>query len=350
MTRLFALFALAFSALALPGHAIAQDFTTSRTIATERWVEEWDPASQRWVRVSDSPSEAMAAGTVTSISTTHVVNGAVVQQTQTVLPAQQVQSYALPVVQPKPGKALAQYGPFRVLDGKRAAIVGSTDHNSPGHFEALLRNHPGLEVLEMHEAPGTRHDIANLKVGRMIRAAGLRTHVPTGGSVRSGAVELFLAGTEQTMERGAQFAVHSWLDSYGRQPQDFPADHSANRLYLDYYMEMGMSERQAREFYAMTNSVPHTSALWLTDADMRPWVSGSRAAKGAQRMLALAEMPLVPLSFENEPALALFAFDIDASATAAHMRAIEPAPQVAADLAYIESIRLSHATPQAAIM
>jgi hypothetical protein len=171
---------------------------------------------------------------------------------------------------------LAQYGPFIVIDAGRAAIIGSTDSISPHHFDAMLRDFPQISVLEMVEAPGTSNDIANLAVGRRIRAAGLNTLVPVGGSVRSGAVELFLAGAIRTVEEGAQFAVHSWLDNHGREPDDFAADHPANRLYLDYYVEMGMSEARAREFYAMTNSVPHASARWLVADDMRFWLRPER--------------------------------------------------------------------------
>jgi hypothetical protein len=78
-------------------------------------------------------------------------------------------------------QALASYGPFRVLDGKRAALVDVTDSRSPGQFAAMLRDHPGIATLELVECPGTEDDRANLKLGRMIRAAGLATHVPAGG-------------------------------------------------------------------------------------------------------------------------------------------------------------------------
>ena len=59
------------------------------------------------------------------------------------------------------------------LDGKRAALLGTTDTLSPRHFAQMLSEHPGIEVLEMIEAPGTRDDIANLKLGRMIREKGI---------------------------------------------------------------------------------------------------------------------------------------------------------------------------------
>ena len=85
-------------------------------------------------------------------------------------------------------------------------------------------------------------------------------------------MELFLAGKTRRIDAGAQFAVHAWLDNYGRQPWDFAEGDPANRLYLDYYQEMGMSAARAKAFYAMTNSVPHASALWLKADDMRQWI------------------------------------------------------------------------------
>lgn len=180
-------------------------------------------------------------------------------------------------------RGIAQYGPFRVLDSRRVALLGETDAATPGHFRALMRDFPQLEQLDMVECPGTRDDRANLKVGRMIRSAGLVTHVPAIGSVRSGAVELFLAGVDRDIAHGAEFAVHSWMDAYGREAQDFGLDAPENRQYLDYYREMGMSGDQARAFYDFTNSVPHRRALWLGASDMRRWSGGPAQAKTPMR-------------------------------------------------------------------
>lgn len=299
MKRIFVLLALACAALLSPGAAGAQDFGTTRTVLTERWVEEWDPATNSWVRVADTPEAALASGQVVSIHATQIVNGMVVAETETALPPPSHARFARPASPAMPlaaSPALAQYGPFRVLDATRAAIVGSTDALSPQWFDAMLRDFPELQVLELIEAPGTHHDIANLAVGRRIRAAGLATHVPAGGSVRSGAVELFLAGRTRTIADGAVFAVHAWVDAYGREPQDFAAEHPANRLYLDYYAEMGMAEPQARAFYAMTNSVPHASALWLGAEEMRAWVdAGSEVGKEPLAPAAIAVPAIVRL-------------------------------------------------------
>jgi hypothetical protein len=183
-----------------------------------------------------------------------------------------VGSLAAPV-QPAPiPRGIAAYGPFRVLDNARAALVDATDSRSPGQFAAMLRAFPGIKQLEMVECPGTEDDRANLKLGLMIHAQGIATHVPDGGSVRSGAVELFLAGVEHTATAGAEFAVHSWIDDYGREPRDYGANSPENMAYIAYYKAMGMGEAEARGFYAMTNSVPSSQAKWLSAADMRRWV------------------------------------------------------------------------------
>ncbi|HEY8604047.1 alpha/beta hydrolase [Tsuneonella suprasediminis] len=179
-------------------------------------------------------------------------------------------------------QGIARFGPFRVIDPRRAALVDATDARSPRAFAAMMRAYPQITMLEMVECPGTDDDTANLMVGRMIRAAGLITHVPAHGSVRSGAVELFLAGKERWIDDGAEFAVHSWQDNYGREARDFAADSPVNRAYVDYYQSMGMSAPQARAFYDMTNSTPNADARWLTAQDMRGWIG-----QGSERQRAV---------------------------------------------------------------
>jgi hypothetical protein len=168
--------------------------------------------------------------------------------------------------------AIAAYGPFRVLDEQTVALVGVTDETTPASFRAMLREHPGLATLEFIECPGTFDDRANLALGRMIRAAGLAAWVPEGGSVRSGAVELVLAGTSLRIDDGAEFAVHAWEDDAGYEASDYAADSPENRKYLAYYREMGLADPEG--FYAMTNSVPFEDARWLDGAEMREWIGG----------------------------------------------------------------------------
>lgn len=233
MRNIAALFIAPFLAL----FAMMAAPVSAQIISVESWVEEFDPVTQQWVRVDDGAQRFVSAHSDLR------------------------------------APAIAYYGPFQVIDGHRAALMGVTDAGSPGDFAAMLRAYPQLATLELIEAPGTANDRANMRLGRMIRAAGLTTRVPAGGSVRSGGVELFLAGASREIADGAEFAVHSWRDEYGRQPSDFAADDPVNLSYLDYYAEMGFAPEQARAFYDLTNSVPHEQALWLTAGDMRGWLA-----------------------------------------------------------------------------
>jgi len=326
MNRALALF-LAVIALLLPGTpALAQAASGSRVVSTVSWVEEWDPASQQWVRVEELPASIAASPQAASITTSVSRSGQTVI-TETIIEPQPVRFIGTVARMKAQSAGIAAFGPFRVIDPRRAALVGATDAASPQAFAAMIASFPGLEVIEFVDAPGTTHDLANLRLGRAIRAAGLATHVPAGGSARSGAVELFLAGTRRTADLGALFAVHSWRDQRGREPADFAPDAPENRLYLDYYAEMGMDEDQARAFYAMTNSVPHEGARWLEGAEMARWIEpASRVIDTDARValrLALARSGAALAAALRTP------WNLPRLTLPAHAFAFAPAPRLA---------------------
>jgi hypothetical protein len=51
---------------------------------------------------------------------------------------------------------IATYGPFRVLDGSRAALVDVTDSYSLASFRAMLRDYPQIGLIEMIDCPAPR--------------------------------------------------------------------------------------------------------------------------------------------------------------------------------------------------
>jgi hypothetical protein len=167
---------------------------------------------------------------------------------------------------------VAQFGPFVVVGDERAELEGSIETNTPAQFREMLRRYPAIKQIDMIECPGTGDDSANFAIARMIRKAGITTYVPDGGSVRSGGVELFLAGARRHAEPGAEFAVHSWRDEDGLEAEDVPADDPLNQEYINFYREMGMEPAKAKAFYALTNSVPHDDALYLKARDIAAYV------------------------------------------------------------------------------
>lgn len=177
--------------------------------------------------------------------------------------------------EPQPVKtstAIASFGPFTVVARDRAELNGSIESETPDQFKAMLLAFPGVRQIDMIDCPGTGDDEANLLLARMLRQAGIATNVPDGGSVRSGGVELFLAGTKRSAAPTAEFAVHSWRDEDGLEADDYAESDPVNQEYLNYYREIGMSEAKAKAFYAMTNSAPHDDALYLKTRDIAAYI------------------------------------------------------------------------------
>lgn len=168
--------------------------------------------------------------------------------------------------------AITSFGPFQVVAPDRVELNGSIETDTPAQFKAMLRRFPAIRQIDMVDCPGTGDDEANLALARMVRRAGIATYVPDGGSVRSGGVELFLAGAKRSAGPKAEFAVHSWLDEDGLEPEDYAASDPVNQEYVDYYREMGMSADKAKAFYALTNSVPHDDALYLKSRDIAAYI------------------------------------------------------------------------------
>lgn len=171
------------------------------------------------------------------------------------------------------GHAKATYGPFSVIDGATVRMAGDVTSATPRQFAAMLAAFPGLKRLEMVDCPGSLDEEANLILARAIRRQGMETVVPAGGSIRSGAVELWLAGTTRRAAPDAEFGVHSWADEYGREANDYPANDPVHAEYLGYYREMGMDNAKARAFYALTNSTPFDDVRYLTRDDMARFVT-----------------------------------------------------------------------------
>lgn len=171
------------------------------------------------------------------------------------------------------GRAKARFGPFSVVDDQTVRMAGDVDGSTPRAFAAMLAAYPHLHRIEMIDCPGSLDEEANLILARAIRRAGMETVVPKGGSVRSGAVELFLAGVKRSAAPDAEFGVHSWQDENGHEANDYPANDPVHAEYLSYYREMGLDPAKAQAFYALTNSTPFNDVRYLTRDDMARFVA-----------------------------------------------------------------------------
>lgn len=94
--------------------------------------------------------------------------------------------------------------------GNLAYGNGNTNGMSVAMVRRFLDENPQVDTLVMGKMPGTKDADMNTRIAREIRKRGLKTHLPKNGFIASGAVDLFLAGTERTMECGGLIGVHSW--------------------------------------------------------------------------------------------------------------------------------------------
>jgi hypothetical protein len=165
--------------------------------------------------------------------------------------------------------AIGRFGPFAVVAQNAVEMRGVIDADTPGQFRQLMSHFPGVRQLNIVECPGSEDDEAALNLARLVHGAGIDTHVPASGSVRSSGVELFLAGIHRSAEPGAEFGVHSWQDDEGREARDVPADDPVHADYIRYYVSVGLKPELAKAFYDFTNAAaPFGSIHYMTPAEV----------------------------------------------------------------------------------
>lgn len=156
------------------------------------------------------------------------------------------------------------------VEGPRAYGYGFTDGRSRGVVGDLLRDHPQVDTLVFVHMPGTRDLTSNYRLARDIRRAGLRTEVLADSLIASGAVDLFLAGTERKAACGAQIGVHAW-GAPGYDAQDvgsFPTWDTHRGQSRAFLSDMGIDP----DFYDFRTKAAGADEMhWLSNAEIAQW-------------------------------------------------------------------------------
>ena len=150
------------------------------------------------------------------------------------------------------------------VHGERLYIMGDLNAATPGKIKRVLAANPGVTTLVLTAMPGSMDDEALFPFASWIRSKGLNTHLTSRSVIASGAVDLFLAGTKRTMEKGAMLGVHSWSDG-DRQASDFPRGDDAHRMNADYIAAMlGQDAFYWFTIYAAAADGMH----WMTQSEI----------------------------------------------------------------------------------
>ena len=119
--------------------------------------------------------------------------------------------------------------------GTRLFMNGEINSKTLDQFEEVIAANPGITEIVDQNVPGSLDDETMIALAYRVRELGLNTYLEASSDINSGGVDLFLAGVERRMERGAHVGVHSWSDGT-RDAADYPRDapeHEANRKYIE---------------------------------------------------------------------------------------------------------------------
>lgn len=123
---------------------------------------------------------------------------------------------------------------FEVRDNE-LWMNGEINSKTYDQFVAVLAENPQITTLVEEVVPGSLDDDTMIKLAYFLREKGLNTKLLAHSAIDSGGVDLFLAGVERTMERGAHIGVHSWSDGV-RDAADYAREapeHEQNRKYIE---------------------------------------------------------------------------------------------------------------------
>ncbi|MDO5978901.1 hypothetical protein [Flavivirga spongiicola] len=161
-------------------------------------------------------------------------------------------------------------GIFTVLAGDTTiemnGVIGSTSLND---FNAVYAAFPNIKRIEIKQCDGSMDDETNLKLSARVHQLGIHTHLNTNGGIASGGVDFFLAGIQRTRGTNVTVGVHSWATGNNQTATDFPVGHANHLPYINYYVSIGFTQKQAEDFYYFTiNAAPANSIHNMTEAEL----------------------------------------------------------------------------------
>jgi len=151
-----------------------------------------------------------------------------------------------------------------ILDG----VINSSAYDK---FKTLVEANPQIKALEIVNCDGSINDPINLKLAKYIYDKGFDIHLKDNGLIASGGTDLFLAGHKRTKGVNTKVGVHSWAGD-NETATDFPKGHDYHQPYIEYYIAVGFSQKQAEDFYYFTiNAAPADDIHWMTDKEIETY-------------------------------------------------------------------------------
>ncbi len=150
------------------------------------------------------------------------------------------------------------------VQGDKMYLIGDFNSKSYAQVTSAIEAHTEVKTIVLTASSGSLDDETTFKLARYIRSKSLNTRLLNNSVIASGAVDLFLSGTQRTIEKGAKIGVHSWSDG-SKQGKDFPRDHPDHALNANYIKDMMGTDA----FYWFTiYSAPADAIYWMTEKEI----------------------------------------------------------------------------------
>lgn len=169
------------------------------------------------------------------------------------------------------------FGIFKVLDDNLTVEMnGVINSKSLAKFNALYAAFPTVTTINIKECDGSMDDETNLKLSAKVHQLGLNTHLLDNGMIASGGVDFFLAGIKRSAGVKTKIGVHSWAGEDGNgktfTATDFPVGHAYHLPYINYYITVGFTQKQAVDFYYFTINVATADSIhWMTKEEIKTY-------------------------------------------------------------------------------
>jgi len=158
-----------------------------------------------------------------------------------------------------------------IVSGTEATVSGTLGTGTYVQLRDITTQNPNVTRLVLGEIDGSVNDAINVHTGRLIRAAGLATHVPVYGDVNSGGVDLFAAGVSRTVEPGGILGVHSWCCENGITADNLSVSDPAHGTQLTYFREM-LPETGVDFYFFTLSAAPFDGIHAMTREEMNQYL------------------------------------------------------------------------------
>jgi hypothetical protein len=157
------------------------------------------------------------------------------------------------------------------IKGKEAYLSGDLGTITYTQIKDLIKNHPEIKTIVMTNISGSVNDAVNMHTGRLLHENGFTTKVLSNSDIASGGVDLFCAGVNRIVEKGAKIGVHSWCCVNDLTAIELPKDHPAHQYQLEYFtMALGPKNGPAFYFYTL-EAAPFDDVHYMTDDEIKEW-------------------------------------------------------------------------------